>query len=165
MFPVSNILVHIHFQVKFDLFCSFIPCDLIPPSIWNEERDEPATTEISIHIYFVGRPTFPPQSPSFHFFFLLFPSELRVATMTSGVWLETLFKLISSKLTLFMLLSFWRCYFEQSFCLSNLDIIFVKKLCNFLYFFVNAMFMQDIKMSCLKTRLTWLGWLVQTQLG
>jgi len=33
---------------------SFIPCDLIPPSIWNEERDEPATTEISIHIYFVG---------------------------------------------------------------------------------------------------------------
>ena len=50
-----------HFQVNLgwsspsdsDLFFSFISCDLIPAG-WNPEQDQPVTTEISIHIYFVG---------------------------------------------------------------------------------------------------------------
>jgi len=33
---------------------SFISCDLIPASVWNEDQDQPVTTEISIHTYFVG---------------------------------------------------------------------------------------------------------------
>ena len=66
MFPIWNFPPHIHFQLKFNLFCSFISCDLIPASVWNEDQDQPVTTEISIHIYFVGA-TFPSQSNSFHF--------------------------------------------------------------------------------------------------
>ena len=47
-----------------DLFFSFIPCDLIPAG-WNPEQDQPVTTEISIHIYFVGWNFF--HSPKFPF--------------------------------------------------------------------------------------------------
>ena len=66
MFPIWNFSPHIHFQLKFYLFCSFISCDLIPASVWNEDQDQPVTTEISIHTYFVGA-TFPSQSNSFYF--------------------------------------------------------------------------------------------------
>ena len=47
-----------------DLFFSFISCDLIPAG-WNPEQDQPVTTEISIHIYFVGWNFF--HSPKFPF--------------------------------------------------------------------------------------------------
>ena len=47
-----------------DLFFSFISCDLIPAG-WNPEQDQPVTTEISIHIYFVGWNFF--HSPIFPF--------------------------------------------------------------------------------------------------